>query len=246
MGMRTILLTVEYDGTNYAGWQIQPNGLTVQEVVEKALANILGQKVRIHSSGRTDAGVHARCMAAHFQTESALPLKAFREGVNSFLPQDVAIRSVEDKPNDFHARFDAKGKWYRYTIYNADVRSPLAARIAWNLRGELDLELMNAAAQYLVGEHNFAAFRSSSCVAKTTIRKIFQVDIVSENQFIYIDFKGSGFLKNMVRMLVGTLIEVAQGRRPVEDMQKLLNVEAGFLCGSTAPAKGLCLQEVWY
>jgi tRNA pseudouridine38-40 synthase len=244
--MRTILLQIEYDGTEYAGWQVQPNGVTVQEVVESALAQLLGKDVRIHSSGRTDAGVHARGMMAHFHTEATLPLKAFRDGVNRFLPRDVVIRSAEEQHKDFHARYSAKGKWYRYTIYNGNVRSPLCSRSTWNLRGDLDLNRLRRAASCLVGEHDFSAFRSSSCTAKTTVREIYSVKIGEEGQFIYIDVRGSGFLKNMVRMMVGTLVEIGQGRRPVEDIEKLLAEEPGMTTGATAPAKGLCLEEVWY
>jgi tRNA pseudouridine38-40 synthase len=244
--MRTILLNVEYDGTGYVGWQSQSNGIAVQDVVESALAQILKQKVRIHSSGRTDAGVHARSMAAHFKTESNIPLQAFREGANRFLPADVVIRDVREMPESFHARYSAKGKWYRYTIYNSDMRSPLAARTAWHLRGDLDLDLMRPAAESIVGTYDFQAFRSSGCVAKTSIRDIFQVAVVADREFVYIDIKGSGFLRNMVRILVGTLVEVAQGKRPASDLPKLLRGEDDVMCGPTAPAHGLCLQEVWY
>lgn len=244
--MRTILLQIEYDGTAYAGWQSQPNGVTVQEVVESALARLLGTNVRIHASGRTDAGVHARGMMAHFQTATDLPLKAFREGVNRFLPQDVAIRSVEERSQGFHARYSAKGKWYRYTIYNGDVRAPLCSRSAWNLRGDIDVQRLREAAAYFVGEHDFRAFRSSSCMAKTTVREIYSVEILAQDRFIYIDVRGSGFLKNMVRMIVGTLVETGQGRRPLEDIEKLLAAVPGLRAGATAPAKGLCLEEVWY
>lgn len=244
--MRTILLVLEYDGTDYAGWQVQPNGLAIQEVVEKAVAEILGHRVRVHASGRTDAGVHARGMTAHFHTDSNLPLQAFREGVNTFLPPDIAILEAQEAPADFHARFSAKGKWYRYTIYRNQVRSPLAARYAWHLRGSLDLDLMRAAAKSLVGAHDFAAFRSSGCVAKTTVREIFSLDILPDNEFIYIDIRGSGFLKNMVRMIVGTLVDVGMGRRPVEDVAMLLARTSAMSCGPTAPAHGLCLQEVWF
>lgn len=244
--MRTILLHVEYDGTAYAGWQVQPNLPTVQGVVESALTQILGTEVRIHSSSRTDAGVHARDMAVHFRTESSIPLTAFREGANAFLPDDVVIRDVREMPADFHARFSSKGKWYRYTIYNADVRSPLNCRTAWHLRGHLDVALMREAAGLLVGKHDFQAFRTSGCVAKTTVREIFKVNVTVEHEHIYLDFEGSGFLRNMVRMLTGTLAEIGQGRRPLSDLEKLLSGEAGLSSGATAPAHGLCLQEVWY
>jgi tRNA pseudouridine38-40 synthase len=244
--MRTILLKIEYDGTAYVGWQIQPNGIAVQEVVEAALTQITGQQMRIHSSGRTDTGVHARGMAAHFLTESKLPLQAFREGVNRFLPVDVVIRDACEMPAGFHARFSARGKWYRYTIYPHAVRSPLAARTSWHLRNTLDLDLMRQAAGYLVGEHDFQAFRSSGCVAKTSVREIFQVDVVVAGELVHIDFKGTGFLRNMVRMLVGTLVEVGMGKRLPGDVAKLLCGEPGEICGPTAPAHGLCLEEVWY
>jgi tRNA pseudouridine38-40 synthase len=138
------------------------------------------------------------------------------------------------------------GKWYRYTIYQNEVRSPLAARSAWFLRGSLDLDLMRAAARFLVGEHDFSAFRSSSCVAKTTVREIFSIDISTDNEIIHIDVRGSGFLKNMVRMLVGTLVDVGSGRRAVEDVALLIAGTDEMVCGQTAPAHGLCLQEVWY
>lgn len=244
--MRTILLNIEFDGTAYVGWQLQRNGLSVQGVVESALTQILGQEVRLHSSGRTDAGVHARGMAAHFLTESGLPLQAFREGVNRFLPADVVIREAHEMPAGFHARFSARGKWYRYTIYQHAVRSPLAARTSWHLRNKLDLDLMRTAAGYLVGEHDFQAFRTSGCVAKTSVREIFQVDVLAEGAFVHIDFRGSGFLRNMVRMLAGTLVEVGMGKRSPHDVEKLLRGEVGLECGPTAPAHGLCLQEVWY
>lgn len=244
--MRTILMIVEYDGTAYVGWQSQSNGLAVQDVVESALAQVLKQQVRIHSSGRTDAGVHARSMAAHIRTESGIPLQAFREGTNCFLPADVVIREVREMPTDFHARYSAKGKWYRYTIYNDEMRSPLVARTSWHQRGYLDMDAMRTAAGLLVGRHDFRAFRTSGCVAVTSIRDMYQVDIVADRRFVYIDIKGSGFLRNMVRIITGTLVEVGLGKRQAGDLQKLLQGEEGVICGPTAPAHGLCLEEVWY
>lgn len=244
--MRTILLTIEYDGTRYAGWQFQANSLSVQGVVEAALTQILGSPVRIHSSGRTDAGVHARGMAAHFRTEAKLPLSAFREGANRFLPQDVVIRQVREVDGTFHARYSARGKWYRYSIYRGATRSPLATRTAWHRRGKLDLDTLRAAASLLVGEHDFRAFRTSGCMARTTRRTIYAVDLTVDGEMLHLDFRGSGFLRNMVRMLVGTLIEVAGGKRPVADVSRLLAGDLEVPCGPTAPSQGLCLQEVWY
>ena len=244
--MRTIMLLVEYDGTDFAGWQLQPNGRSVQEVVEAALAELLGEAVRLHSAGRTDAGVHARAMPAHFTTERDLPLKAFRDGLNRLLPPDVAIYEAYEMPADFHARFKAQGKLYRYTIDRRTVRSPLSGRRAWQLRGPLDLERMRQAAQQLVGEHDFAAFRASGCAAKSTVRRIDTIELVEEETLLHIDVRGSGFLRNMVRMLVGTLVDIGLGKRPADDISRLLAGEPGLRSGPTAPAHGLCLMTVDY
>ncbi|MDT8441728.1 MAG: tRNA pseudouridine(38-40) synthase TruA [Desulfuromonadales bacterium] len=244
--MRTILLIIEYDGTAYSGWQIQPNGLAVQQVVEEALARVVGVPVRLHSAGRTDAGVHARAMPAHLQTDRSLPLAAFREGVNRFLPADVAVKEVREMPADFHARFAARGKWYRYTLYRGAIRSPLVARCSWHLPGQLDLVAMRQAAQLLVGEHDFRAFRSSACSAQGTVRRLTAVEIDAAGELLQIDVHGSGFLKNMVRMLVGTLVEIGRGKRPVADIPRLLAGDSPLRCGVTAPPQGLCLMEVRY
>ncbi len=244
--MRTIKLTLEYDGSGYVGWQRQPNGLSVQQVVEEALTQLLGQAVTLFSSGRTDAGVHARGMVAHLQTERFLPLRAFRDGTNRFLPPTVAVKQVEEMKGGFHARFDARGKWYRYSIYLAPVRTPLHGRSAWWLRPTLDLDAMKEAAALFVGRHDFAAFRTSGCAAKTTIRDVFAVDLQCHEHLLTIDVKGSGFLRNMVRMMAGTLVEVGQGKRSPKALAELLAGRDGGGSAHTAPAHGLCLMEVWY
>ncbi len=244
--MKTIRLTLEYDGTRFAGWQLQPNGVSVQETVEQALAQILKEPVRLHSSGRTDAGVHARGMIAQFVTSRELPLSAYREGLNRLLPIDVAVRAAAEVPADSHPRFDAVGKWYRYTLHLEPVRSPLAARTAWHLRCPLDAEAMAAAARAFVGRHDFRAFRTSGCDARTTVREIFSLDLLREGDLLHLDVRGGGFLRNMVRIMVGTLVEIGRGRRPVADVSRLLLSEPGIKPGPTAPPQGLCLMEVWY
>ncbi|OEU64215.1 MAG: tRNA pseudouridine(38,39,40) synthase TruA [Desulfuromonadales bacterium C00003094] len=244
--MRTIKLTIEYDGSGYAGWQRQPNGLSVQQVVEEALTQLLGQAVTVYSSGRTDAGVHARGMVAHLQTERSIPLQAFRDGVNSFLPSTVAVQLAEEVPAGFHARFSAQGKWYRYSVYLGPVQSPLHGRNAWCLRPSLDFEAMQEAAALFVGRHDFAAFRTSGCSAKTTIRDIFAVDLQRQERLLTIDVKGSGFLRNMVRMMAGTLVKVGQGKRSPQAVADLLDGQNSGVSALTAPAHGLCLMEVWY
>lgn len=244
--MRTIKLILEYDGSDYVGWQRQPNGLSVQQVVEEALAQLLGHPVTLVSSGRTDAGVHARGMVAHLRTDRSLPLRAFRDGVNRFLPSSVAVQQVEEAAEDFHARYDAWGKWYQYKLYLAPVRSPLHQRNSWWLRTPLDFPAMQEAAALFIGRHDFGSFRTSGCSAKTTLREVFAVDLRREERLLIIDVKGSGFLRNMVRMMVGTLVEVGQGKREVRAVSDLLAGLEGSVAAHTAPAHGLCLMEVWY
>jgi tRNA pseudouridine38-40 synthase len=185
-------------------------------------------------------------MVAHFVTSRDLPLSAFREGTNRHLPRDVAIRDADEAHADFHARFDARGKWYRYTLYLGLTRSPLASRTSWHIRSSIDLDAMAAGAAAFVGTHDFAAFRSSACEAKTTVRTIFSVDLVREGDLLHIDVKGSGFLKNMVRVMVGTLLEIGLGKRPPGDVELLLREGFRSRAGRTAPSCGLCLMEVWY
>ncbi len=244
--MKTIRLTLEYDGTDYVGWQIQANGPSVQEAVEAALALVLGERVRLISSGRTDAGVHARGLVVHFLTDRDLPLAAFREGVNRYLPRQIAVRAAAEVPPEFHARFSARGKWYRYAIYQDAVRSAWFDRTSWHLRAPLDIPAMTEAAALFVGRHDFAAFRSAGCDARTTVRKIFSVDLSREEELLLIDVKGEGFLRNMVRVMVGTLVEIGLGKRPVGDVARLLQEGRRESAGMTAPAQGLCLMEVWY
>lgn len=244
--MARIKLTIEYDGTDYVGWQVQPNGVSIQQRIELAVEQLLGRFVRVHSSGRTDAGVHALGMVCHLDTERELPLSAWREGLNRFLPKAIAVRSAEVVSDDFHARFSAKGKRYRYTLLCDEIRSPLQRHTSWQIKQRLDLPAMKTAAQQFVGEHDFAAFRTTGCAAETTWRKIFSVDLLESGNLLYIDVCGSGFLKNMVRMMVGTLVEIGRGKRPVADVALLLSGVSANGPALTAPAQGLCLMEVWY
>ncbi len=244
--MRTILLTIEYDGTAYSGWQRQPNGLAVQQVIEEALCQLLGQMPELRSSGRTDAGVHALEMPATFKTTANLPLKAFVDGTNRFLPPDIAVRDATQVSNDFKPISDALAKHYRYTLLVAPIRSPLRRFQAWHLREELDVAAMKKAASQFVGHHNFAAFRASNCAAKTTTRRIDSVEINHEGDSIIIDVIGGGFLKNMVRVMTGTLVEIGRGRFEPEYIQSLLLNGDRKQAGVTAPACGLCLIKVYY
>ncbi|GFE59250.1 tRNA pseudouridine(38-40) synthase TruA [Geobacter sp. AOG1] len=244
--MRNIKLIIEYDGTNYAGWQLQPNGVTIQQVLEEALATLLHEPVRLHGSGRTDAGVHARGMVACFTTEKTIPLRAFSDGLNTLLPQDVVVRQATEVTTDFHPRYAATGKLYRYTIHAGGRRSPLSRLYSWHLRGELDLDVMRRAAACLVGEHDFAALRGAGCAARTTVRRVDGVVIEKHGELVTIDVRGSGFLRHMVRNMVGTLVEVGQGRRAADSIPDLLAAGERSKAGITAPACGLCLVEVYY
>jgi tRNA pseudouridine38-40 synthase len=244
--MRTIKLIIEYDGTRYSGWQLQPNGLTIQEVIEGALAKILGAPARLRSSGRTDAGVHARGMVAVFTTESAIPLTAFSDGLNTHLPPDIAVREALEAEPGFNPRADAVAKHYRYTIFTGRRRSPLVRLQAWHLSGALDLDAMRVAVAHFVGEHDFAAFRTAGCAAKTTVRRIEAFDITRTDDAIVFDVRGSGFLRNMVRLMVGTLVAVGQGKLPPGAVADLLARKEGVVAGPTAPPQGLCLMEVFY
>lgn len=244
--MPTVLLTIAYDGTSYSGWQLQPNGLAVQQVVEEALRQLLGEQVQLRSSGRTDAGVHARGMAAAFTTGKNIPLRAFVEGTNRYLPDDISVQDACFVPPTFRPIGDALVKHYRYTILNSIIRSPLDRLYSWQVREPLDLSAMTEAAGYFLGRHDFAAFRASNCVARTTVRRVDTVDITEREGFIIIDVIGEGFLKYMVRVMAGTLVDIGRGRFTAEHVRQLLCDRDRKKAGVTAPACGLCLMKVYY
>ena len=244
--MAVIVLSIEYDGGAYVGWQRQLNGISVQQRVEEALAEICAEPVVVYSSGRTDSGVHARGMVAHFKTARPLPLTAYLHGVNRKLPRDIAVLDVRRARDEFHARYSAQGKWYRYSMYLAPVRSPLHKRFSWHFNKPLDLSLMQKAAQLFVGMHDFSAFRAAGCNAKTTIRRIDSIEFHEDEGQLHIDVRGSGFLRHMVRMLVGTLVQVGGGKRVLDDVSRLLAQGGGTGSRLTAPAHGLCLRQVEY
>ena len=177
--MPTIKLIIEYDGTNYSGWQIQPNGVTIQEVLEEGILRLLGEPTRLRSSGRTDAGVHARAMVAIFTTSKSLPLTAYSHGLTNLIPADIAVRSAEEVPSTFNPRADALGKLYRYTILNAPIRSPLNRHTSWLIKEQLNLAAMREAARLFLGEHDFHAFQAANCAAKSTVRTITAMEITA-------------------------------------------------------------------
>lgn len=247
--VRHIRLLVEYDGTDLCGWQRQANGPTVQGHLEAALAQLLSHEVAVAGASRTDAGVHASGQVASFHTERPIPLHGIRRGLNSLLPPAIAVVEAVDAGDEFHPRFSATGKHYRYLVWTRGERSPRWRDRAWHHSAPLDLAAMQHGAEALIGEHDFAAFRAAGCTALRTIRRIERIDIAALPgcpELVAIDVRGNAFLRNMVRILVGTLIEVGNGRRPVAQVAEILASKDRTRAGMTAPAHGLELVSVHY
>jgi tRNA pseudouridine38-40 synthase len=244
--MRHIRLVVEYDGTGLHGWQRQLNGPTVQQHLEEALARLLSHEARVTGASRTDAGVHARGQVASFRTERPIPLHGIRRGLNGLLPAQIGVREAAEVSDEFHARFSAIGKHYRYTILARADRSPRWRDRAWHHREPLALDAMREAAAVLIGEHDFAAFRASGCSAKTTVRRVESIEITTERERVLVDIRGNAFLRNMVRIIVGTLTEVGTGYRPAAQVAEILALRDRTRGGITAPAHGLELIAVDY
>lgn len=244
---RQIKIVVEYDGTSLCGWQRQANGPTVQGHLEEALGKLLATPTAIVGASRTDAGVHARGQVASFRTTRAIPLHNIKRGLNSLLPDTIAIREASDVGDDFHPRFSATGKHYRYMLFVRAERSPLWRARAWHHPERIDLDRMRAGAAALVGEHDFAAFRAAGCTAATTVRRIDRIELSTpEPDVLQVDVHGNAFLRNMVRIVVGTLAEVGRGYRPESQVAEILASRDRKRAGKTAPAQGLELMEVRY
>ncbi len=244
---RNIKLRLEYDGSRYHGWQRQRNALTIQEVLETALQRLTQEAVRVHGSGRTDAGVHARGQVAHFHTGSRLPLTAFGPGLNSLLPPDIAVLEASEAPPDFHARYDAWAKTYAYRILNLPIRSPLHRGYCWQVPRPLNLAAMAAATIHIRGDHDFTSFQVSGSSVRYPVRRVMAADWEEyPGGWLIFRVQANGFLRGMVRALVGTLAEVGWGKRQPEEMVRLLAARDRRLAGPTAPAAGLFLEEVQY
>jgi tRNA pseudouridine38-40 synthase len=240
-------LTLSYRGTSYAGWQRQNNAITVQQVVEEALGNLLAQPVAIVGASRTDAGVHARGQVAHLELARVFPCRGLVHGTNQHLPEDIRVLAAERMPEGFHARRCAAFKQYCYRLVRAPVLSPLDAPFALHLPGELDLGAMRQAAEQLVGDHDFTCFALAGGSHSQPVRRIDRVTWREEAGEV-LDFRivGNGFLRGMVRGIVGTLIEIGRGQRQVHDMERLLEGRPRSEAGPTAPARGLTLERVGY
>jgi tRNA pseudouridine38-40 synthase len=244
--MRNIKLTVEYEGTSYLGWQRQPQGMTIQQALEEAIQQVTGVMPQVIGASRTDAGVHARGQAANFKTDSAIPVERLQGALNALLPRDIAIADAEEVPDDFNCRFSAKSKLYHYTIWNQRVRPAMDRNFCWHLRWPVELEPMQAASASLIGEHDFAAFESANAQSETSVRRVLRADWELCAPRLTFAIEGNGFLYNMVRALVGTLLEVGRGKMTVAEFRRVLESGERAQAGRTAPPQGLCLMRIRY
>jgi len=243
-------LTLEYDGAPFVGWQVQPNGPSVQGAVEDAVEKLCGNRLRITGAGRTDAGVHARGQVASLEPPRQLPLSAWTAGLNGHLPAEIACIRAEEAPPGFDARRWARGKRYLYSIVRSPVRSPLWRGRAWEIRRPLDVAGMQAALPHLRGVHDFSALRAADCPARTTVREVrelsLRVEPLRDGELIELRIEATAFLKHMVRNVVGTLVEVGHGKRSPETVRDLIGSRDRTRAGPTAPPHGLVLDEVFY
>ncbi len=244
--LRTLKLVIAYDGTAYCGWQRQSNGPTIQAAIEDAFVPLLGEAPTVTGAGRTDTGVHALGQVASVRITSDLNVDALRRALNVRLATDIRILTVEDTAPDFHARFAAVGKTYRYRIVTSEVVWPFNRWFVWHLPTCLNLDVIRAAAEHLCGRHDFAAFQSAHSSVTDTVRTITRIDIHPTGDGLSVEVHGDGFLRHMVRAIVGTLVDVGAGRRAPDSMPALLQSRAREQAGETAPASGLTLVSVDY
>lgn len=241
-----VRLLVHYEGTRYHGWQIQPDQTTVQETIEQAYYNMTGFRARIMASGRTDSGVHAAGQVVCLNNPSRHDPEALLRGLNAWLPDDIVILAANAVSNDFNPRKHAVGKHYRYNIHNHPVRPVFERAFRWHVRRSLDHASMNQAVAHLIGEQDFSAFRASGCEAKSPIRRVDFAFWTLKHPLLRLDIFGNGFLKQMVRNIVGTCVEAGYGRIPPQQIKSILKGKDRRLAGPTSPARGLCLLRVYY
>jgi tRNA pseudouridine38-40 synthase len=239
-------LVIEYDGTDFHGWQVQPNGLTIQGVLEEAIARMLGESTRVIAAGRTDAGVHASGQVVSVSVRRAVPADRLLRALNALTPRDICIKAAEVVPDGFDPRRAARSRVYVYRIWNARWMSPFWRRYAWHVSRPLDCERMRAAAVVLLGEHDFSSFQAAGCDAAHSIRRVLRSEIDRAEHLIVYTIEATAFLRHMVRNIVGTLVEVGMAERSVDDFAAVLAARDRTCAGPTAPACGLCLTEVKY
>jgi tRNA pseudouridine38-40 synthase len=246
--MRNIKLTIQYDGTDYFGWQRQKNTRqTISEIIENVLNKILQEKLKLIAAGRTDTGVHAREQVANFVTGSKISLARFRQSLNALLPKDIRVIRVEQVPAGFHSRYGAKAKTYRYTILNSSSSDVFSRRYVYHYPlCRLDVTAMRKAGAILVGNHDFVSFKRTDKKIRSTVRDLKEIKVTQKGKFIYIDVTANSFLYHMVRNIAGTLIEIGKRSFPPENIKNILKAKDRRTAGPTAPACGLCLMKVKY
>ncbi|WIV13184.1 tRNA pseudouridine(38-40) synthase TruA [Proteiniborus sp. MB09-C3] len=244
--MRNIKLIIEYDGTNYFGWQKQPHQKTIQEAIEYSIKKITKEDVGIFGSGRTDRGVHARGQVANFFTEAKIPGEKFKDAINSVLPSDIVISHSEEVDCSFHSRYSAQGKEYRYVIYNRRIPSPLLRNYAYHVPQKLHFDLMQKASADFIGTHDFTAFMASGSSVKDTTRTIYSIHLNKNHEIIELKINGNGFLYNMVRIIAGTLVDIGIGKIDSSYISEILLSKDRKNAGHTAPPHGLYLEKVFY
>lgn len=244
--MRNLKVKIAYRGTNYHGFQRQSNAVTVQETVEKHISKVLNEPVTIIGCSRTDTGVHANEFCFNVKTNSRIPCKNFIRGVNGELPDDISALSCEEADENFHARFDCKGKEYIYKIHCSESKNPFAADLMYHYRRKFDMEAVKKAAEYFVGTHDFTSFCADCSNVSTTVRTIYSFKIEKYGDTVIMLVKGNGFLYNMIRIMVGTLLDVSEKRISPDDIPKILDMRDRLKAGRTAMAHGLYLNRVFY
>ena len=243
---RRIRIITEYDGTAYVGWQLQDNGVSVQQKLNEALSAVTKEQIRVHGSGRTDSGVHARAQVAHFDTDARMPADKFAVAANMRLPRDVRVLYSEEAPPDFHARFSAKNKTYRYAVQTGPHADVFTRGTALHVHTPLDFERMRRSASDALGKHDFSAFMTSGSSIESTVRTITRSEWTREGAYLYYTVSANGFLYNMVRILAGTFLEIGSGKRPQDAVAHALISKNRADAGATAPAHGLTLLRVQY
>ncbi|WP_454052623.1 tRNA pseudouridine(38-40) synthase TruA [Clostridium sp. Marseille-Q7071] len=244
--MKNIKLIVEYDGTNYSGWQKQNNNITVQGTLEEILSELTKEKIEIIGCSRTDSKVHARKYICNFHTNSTIPSHKFREALNVGLPCDIAILESSEVPLNFHARYDCIGKKYSYTILERSVKATIDRNFTYQCKYNLDIAKMQEATKHFIGTHDFSAFRNNGSSVKTSTRNITELKVEKLGNYVKIYASADGFLYNMVRIIVGTLVDVGTNKIKPETIIDIINSKDRSEAGKTAPPQGLCLEEVYY
>lgn len=244
--MKRIMMIVSYDGSAYCGWQVQPNGLSIEEVLNKTLSELLGEDIKVIGASRTDAGVHALGQVAVFDTNARMPGEKISFALNQRLPDDIIIQESKEGPLDFHPRFNKSSKTYEYRILNRTFNIPTKRLYSYFYYMKLDIDKMKEAANYLVGEHDFRSFCAPKTQVTDFVRTIYDIQITKQGEEISIIVKGNGFLYNMVRIIVGTLLEVGRGFIAPEDIKTIIEAKDRTKAGPTAPAMGLTLVEICY